>query len=192
VSDYSWLDSRRYKVENVEVFKQDLLTLNNMAFGQALRGFSFQYGANNAVEIHGGKDAFLESARNFSAITVGVDHAYKHWFDRVPPTTWPQKRRQAHADLYGYLWYWDEVFVGYAHEGEGGERQWPVGVSLLRFLQRHLKKGTFATICGIVHQSTSAAWMVSFTADTVVWGSFDTLDAHLEHSLKVRGATWNA
>lgn len=157
---------RGIKVKNVEVFKKDLETLEEMFGHQVLAGWEVDYHQEEPfIFLNGEEGATLQPECD----------EWSEWYERLPPADWNEGQCQAHADAFGYLYYHAELASGDSTE-----------VNLLAFLRHHMAEDAPpAVIHGVSHEGYSTwAWAVAFTHDREEWMGTDDVIKQLEDKCK--------
>lgn len=156
--------SRGVQVKNVETFKKDLATLNAMFEERILACISFEYHREEPF-------VFLSADEN-GDLEVQIDEVGR-WWDQLPPGDWTEEQKRAHAETFGYLYYYTDFF------NDTGE------VKLLPFLQHHMVEGSVAVISGVSHEDGSCwYWSVAFTHDRQEWLGMSEVEKQLEDKLR--------
>jgi hypothetical protein len=123
------------------------------------------------IDIRGGY-AFL-SGDDSAELELSCDFILP-WTQRLPPDSWTDQQKAAHAEVFGYLPYWKDIF----------ERD---TLHLIRFLQHHMVENTVAIISGTSQEEDSCwYWTVGFTNKTTVWKTQSDVEKDVERLLGLR------
>lgn len=153
------------KLKDVEAFKRDVALLDKMTDGHAFNGVYLDY--------HEEEPYVFVNADENGGLEVMIDDDMS-WIDLLPPQGWPDERRAAHADAFGYLSDYADYFNDDFTE-----------LNLIPFLQNRMTDDCIAIIHSVSHERlTCWYWSVAFTSKEEVWKSLIDIQKELEEQLK--------
>jgi hypothetical protein len=171
---YAWFHTNDdgIKLKSRRAFEADLETLKHMFEGYVGDQWYLSYDRegrdmNAILWISGDDGASLD-------ISVDAMEAYE-WYNRLPPGSWTDDQKKAHAHTVGYLPDWAAIV-------DTGDDS----VNLLPLIRRHMVDGCVAVIHGVAYgDGTTWYWSVAFTSEKEEWDSQHDVEKRLIEKMKI-------
>lgn len=152
MSGGSWRTDTNVQVKNMAQFLRDWDTLRTMFGGEICTVTVDSY-----IDAGDKTPYVCVAAQDYESGPYPEGYAEPTvWWELLPPASWTNAQKEAHAAVHGYLSYWAEFYS--KHEQT---------VDIVSFLQHHQVPDTVATIRGasIDDDGTPYAWCVAFSCD---------------------------
>jgi hypothetical protein len=169
----SWYDYRAmclteegFRIADPAKFDADLATLQEM-FPELKDKVAISWSNAGFVYVFMDEDCGPEEV---SVCDVGP------WYEQLPPDDWPEVRKRAHAEVHGYLHYWDEIY-------DTGDDT----IDIVEFMMRHMVKDSIAVMHGVsTGDGTCWYWGMAITHDRCEWDYQSKMGPRLANKLKQR------